>query len=71
MNAAYRHLESKTRIAELTLGQWAGIVLGVLVAVAFAVVLKLDFRSFERCERHADAVGGGRCERSGRLSGRG
>jgi|SRR5450755_4681285 hypothetical protein len=40
MNAAYRHLESKTRIAELTLGQWAGIVLGVLVAVAFAVVLK-------------------------------
>ena len=40
MNAAYRHLESKTRIGELTLGQWAGILLGVLVAVIFAVVLK-------------------------------
>ena len=40
MNAAYRHLEAKTRIGELTLGQWAGILLGVLVAVAFAVVLK-------------------------------
>ena len=40
MNAAYRHLESKTRIGELTLGQWAGILLGVLVAVVFAVVLK-------------------------------
>lgn len=40
MNAAYRHLEAKTRIAELTLGQWAGILLGVLVAIAFALVLK-------------------------------
>ena len=40
MNAAYRHLEAKTRIAELTLGQWAGILLGVLVAVVFALVLK-------------------------------
>jgi hypothetical protein len=40
VNAAYRHLEAKTRIAELTLGQWAGILLGVLVAVAFALVIK-------------------------------
>ncbi len=40
MNAAYRHLEAKTRIGELTLGQWAGILLGVLVAVAFALVLR-------------------------------
>ena len=40
MNAAYRHLEAKTRIAELTLGQWAGILAGVLVAVVFALVLK-------------------------------
>ena len=40
MNAAYRHLEAKTRIAELTLGQWAGILLGVLVAVVVALVLK-------------------------------
>jgi hypothetical protein len=40
VNAAYRHLEAKTRIAELTLGQWAGILLGVLVAVAFALVLR-------------------------------
>jgi hypothetical protein len=40
VNAAYRHLESKTRIGELTLGQWAGILLGVLVAVVFALVLK-------------------------------
>jgi hypothetical protein len=40
VNAAYRHLEAKTRIAELTLGQWAGILLGVLVAVVFALVLK-------------------------------
>ena len=40
MNAAYRHLEAKTRIAELTLGQWAGILAGVVVAVAFAVGLR-------------------------------
>jgi hypothetical protein len=40
VNAAYRHLEAKTRIAELTLGQWAGILAGVLVAVVFALVLK-------------------------------
>jgi hypothetical protein len=40
VNAAYRHLEAKTRIAELTLGQWAGILVGVLVAVAFAMVLR-------------------------------
>jgi hypothetical protein len=33
IHAAYKHLDSKLRIAELTIGQWAGVVLGVLVAL--------------------------------------
>jgi hypothetical protein len=33
MHAAYKHLDSKLRIASLTLGQWCGIVLGVGVAL--------------------------------------
>jgi hypothetical protein len=33
VNAAYKHLDAKLRIAELTLGQWAGVAIGGLVAV--------------------------------------
>ena len=39
MNVAYKHLDSKLRIAELTLGQWAGVVVGLLIAVVFAFQL--------------------------------
>jgi hypothetical protein len=32
MNAAYKHLDTKLKIAELTLGQWFGVVLGIGIA---------------------------------------
>jgi hypothetical protein len=35
MNTAYKHLETKLRIAELTVGQWFGIILGVALAVGW------------------------------------
>jgi hypothetical protein len=35
MNTAYKHLDTKLRIADLTLGQWAGIGVGILVAVCW------------------------------------
>lgn len=37
MNLAYKHLEAKLRVAELSLGQWAGIALGGLLAIAWGV----------------------------------
>jgi len=39
MNPAYKHLDAKLRIAELTLGQWAGIVVGVIVGLVFGLYL--------------------------------
>jgi hypothetical protein len=36
MIAAFAQLEAKTRIGELTLGQWAGVIAGALVALAIA-----------------------------------
>ena len=39
MNPAYKHLDAKLRIAELTLGQWAGVILGALVGLFFGLYL--------------------------------
>ena len=39
MHAAYKHLDSKLRIADMTLGQWLGIVLGVGVAFGWGLYL--------------------------------
>ena len=36
MTPAYKHLEARTRIGELTLSQWAGLFVGVMCAIAFA-----------------------------------
>jgi hypothetical protein len=37
---AYKQLEAKTRIADLTLGQWVGVVAGVLCALVVIAWLK-------------------------------
>jgi hypothetical protein len=34
-NSAYKHLDSKLRIAELTVGQWIGIFIGVVLALMY------------------------------------
>ena len=39
MNVAFKHLEAKLRFGELSIGQWAGILGGVLFALAFAQYL--------------------------------
>jgi hypothetical protein len=39
MNVAFKHLESKLRFGELTIGQWAGVLVGVLFAFAWAQYL--------------------------------
>ena len=39
MNVAYKHLESKLRIAELTVGQWAGVFCGVMLALGWGMYL--------------------------------
>ncbi len=40
MVPAYKQLEAKTRIADLTLGQWVGVVAGVLCALMVIAWLK-------------------------------
>lgn len=37
MNAAYKHLDSKLRIAELTIGQWVGVIVGLASGIAWGV----------------------------------
>jgi len=37
VNTAYKHLETRLRIGELTIGQWAGIVLGVAIGVTWGM----------------------------------
>jgi hypothetical protein len=37
MNSAYKHLDSKLRIAELTIGQWVGVMIGLGLAIAWGV----------------------------------
>jgi hypothetical protein len=39
VNVAYKHLDSKLRIGELTLSQWFGLAFGVIVAVLYALYL--------------------------------
>jgi hypothetical protein len=39
MNTAYKHLETKLKIAEMTLMQWGGIVLGVGIALGWGSYL--------------------------------
>lgn len=39
MNSAYKHLETRLRIGELTLGQWAGIVFGLVAAISWGMYL--------------------------------
>lgn len=35
MNTAYKHLDSKLKIAELTVGQWVGVLLGLGIAITW------------------------------------
>jgi hypothetical protein len=37
IHVAYKHLDSKLKIADLTLGQWAGIALGVALAIVWGL----------------------------------
>ena len=39
MNPAFKHLEAKLRFGDLSIGQWAAVVAGVLFAVCFAQYL--------------------------------
>ncbi|WCB91845.1 hypothetical protein DSM104299_00523 [Baekduia alba] len=39
MNIAYKHLDSKLRIGELTIGQWVSVALGVGVAGAWVLYI--------------------------------
>jgi hypothetical protein len=39
MNTAFKHLEAKLRFGELSVGQWAGVVAGVLFGLLFAQYL--------------------------------
>lgn len=39
MNVAYKHLDSKLRIAELSIGQWIGVLLGVGCGLSWGVYL--------------------------------
>lgn len=39
MHLAYKHLDSRLRIAELTVGQWTGVVLGLVLALAWGFYL--------------------------------
>ncbi len=39
MNVAFKHLEAKLRFGELSIGQWAGILAGVMFALLFAQYL--------------------------------
>jgi hypothetical protein len=39
MNSAYKHLDSKLKVAELTLGQWCGLMVGVAVAILWGFYL--------------------------------
>jgi hypothetical protein len=39
VNPAFKHLEAKLRFGDLSIGQWAAVVAGVLFAVCFAQYL--------------------------------
>ena len=35
MNVAYKHLDARLRIADLTVGQWGGVLAGAIVALSW------------------------------------
>jgi hypothetical protein len=37
MNVAYKHLDSKLRIADLTIGQWIGVIAGAALGVTWGL----------------------------------
>jgi hypothetical protein len=37
MNIAYKHLDAKLRIAELSVGQWIGVLLGLAIGIGWGV----------------------------------
>jgi hypothetical protein len=39
VNVAYKHLEAKLRIGELTVGQWGGLLAGVGLAICWGLYL--------------------------------
>ena len=39
MNIAYKHLDTKLRIAELTIGQWLGVLVGIALGLVWGVYL--------------------------------
>lgn len=39
MNVAYKHLDAKLRVADLTIGQWLGVIAGVVLAFVWGVYL--------------------------------
>jgi hypothetical protein len=39
VNIAYKHLDSKLRIAELTIGQWVGVIAGLVIAFVWGFYL--------------------------------
>ena len=39
MNVAFKHLEAKLRFGDLSIGQWAGVVGGILLGIGFALYL--------------------------------
>jgi hypothetical protein len=39
VNGAYKHLDTKLRIGELTVGQWAGVIAGAVAGVAWGLYL--------------------------------
>lgn len=43
MNIAYKHLDTKLRIGELTIGQWLGVALGVAIAGAWVLYVHPPF----------------------------
>lgn len=39
MNKAFKHLEAKLRFGDLTIGQWAAVIIGLLSGLVFAQYL--------------------------------
>jgi hypothetical protein len=39
MNSAYKHLDTKLKVADLTIGQWLGLALGVAIAIVWGFYL--------------------------------
>lgn len=40
MNATYKHLDAKLRIAELTVGQWLAVLIGVMLAIVVGLYIR-------------------------------